>query len=41
MNIPITDKSEHITISFIRFDDIFGRVVAIKGWQYKINKKGE
>lgn len=41
MSIHITDKTEDITITFIRFNDVFGKVVAIRGWQYQTNNRGE
>ena len=41
MGIKITDKTENITITFIRFNDVFGKVVAMRGWQYQTNKRGE
>ena len=41
MSIKITDKTENITITFIRFNDVFGRVTAMRGWQYQTNKRGE
>lgn len=41
MKIRIKDSTQNIKISFIRFDDVFGKVTAIKGWQYQtLNNKG-
>lgn len=41
MSIKITDKTENIAFTFTRFNDAFGRVTVIRGWQYQTNKKGE
>lgn len=41
MGIKIIDKTENITITFIRFNDVFGKVVAMRGWQYQTNKRGK
>lgn len=41
MSIKITDTTENITITFIRFNDVFGKVVAMRGWQYQTNNRGE
>lgn len=38
MSIKITDKTENITIAFIQFNDAFGRVTVMRGWQLNNNQ---
>lgn len=41
MKISIKDSTQNIKITFIRFDDVFGKVTAIRGWQYQtVTNKG-
>lgn len=41
MRVKITDRTENITITFIEFNDVFGKVVGMRGWQYQTNNRGE
>lgn len=34
MTIKIIEVSKGVEFKFIKFEDVFGKVVAIKGWQY-------